>query len=79
MSEMRRRLHSLVRPFEPEEENSAARLRLALEMMAAGLEMQRLNLQRSHPGETPEEISARLSRWMENQPVAPGLRPRPVP
>jgi hypothetical protein len=76
MSERRHLLHSLVCPLEPEVDSCAARLRLALHMMAAGIDMQRLNLQRAFPQESAEEISARLRRWAEEQPVAPGLRPR---
>ena len=78
MSQSRQRLHSLVRPLRPEESDCAARLLLGLEMMHAGLEMKRLNLQRSHPNESPEQIADRLSQWVQNQPIPPGLRLRPL-
>ena len=78
MSQPRQHLYSLVRPLRAEESDSASRLRLALEMMGAGLEMKRLSLQRAHPQESPEQIAERLTRWAQNQPVAPGLRLRPL-
>ncbi len=79
MSDSRRLLHSLVRPLEAEENDCAARLRLALELMGAGLEMKRLNLRRAYPQEGPEEIAARLSQWVQDQPIPPGLRLRELP
>ena len=78
VSQLRKQLYSLVRPLRVEESDSASRLRMALEMMGAGLEMKRLSLQRAHPQETSEQIAERLSRWVQNQPVAPGLRHRPL-
>ena len=74
MNQSRRLLHQMVRPFSPEEECCAARLRLALQMMDAGLEMMRLSLQRAHPEEGPEKIKARLVHWVNDQPTGPGFR-----
>ena len=76
VSQRRQQLHSMVRPLRPEESDSASRLRLALEMMGAGLEMKRLSLQRAHPQESLEQISERLNRWIRSQPISPGLRLR---
>jgi len=78
VSQRRQQLHSMVLPLRSEESDSASRLRLALEMMGAGLEMKRLSLQRAHPQESPEQISERLNRWIQSQPVGPGLRLRPL-
>ncbi|MFN8612941.1 MAG: hypothetical protein U0931_35710 [Vulcanimicrobiota bacterium] len=78
MSKRRQHLHSLVCPVGPGESDPTSRLRLALEMMGAGLEMKRLSLQRAYPQEDPESIAARLAHWVQNQPVAPGLRLRPL-
>lgn len=74
MSENRRLLHQMVRPFQPEEDDCPTRLRLSLGMMEAGLEMMRMSLQRSHPGDSPKETKERLQRWLLDQPPAPGLR-----
>ncbi|MBS2037455.1 hypothetical protein JST97_20875 [bacterium] len=78
MSKRRQHLYSLVCPVEPVESDPASRLRLALEMMGAGLEMKRLSLQRAYLQEGPESIAARLASWVQSQPVAPGLRLRPL-
>jgi hypothetical protein len=75
MSENRRLLHQMVRPFLPEEDDCPARLRLGLAMMDAGLEMMRLSLQRLHPEDGPQEIRERLYKWLLDQPPAPGLTP----
>ena len=74
MNETRRRLHSLVRPFAPEEEDGGAKLRLALEMLSFGIEMKRLSLGRAFSQEDSEAIAARLAEWVQNQPVGPGFR-----
>lgn len=79
MSKRREHLYSLVCPAGSVKSDPASRLRLALEMMGAGLEMKRLSLQRAYPQEGPEEISLRLATWVQNQPLAPGLRLRPLP
>lgn len=68
----------MVRPHRSDESGCASRLRMALEMMGAGLEMKRLSLQRAHPQENPEQISERLNRWIQSQPLGPGLRLRPL-
>lgn len=74
VSESRRLLHSLVRPFRSDEDDCPARLRLTLSMMDAGLEMMRLNLQRRYPEDSPQETRERLYCWLLDQPPAPGLR-----
>jgi hypothetical protein len=61
----------------------AARLRLALDLFAAGEEMKRQSLRRSHPEATEAEIEAMLFRWLRERPGseagdAPG-RSLPVP
>ncbi|MFN8614049.1 MAG: hypothetical protein U0931_41340 [Vulcanimicrobiota bacterium] len=78
ISKRRQHLYSLICPVGPVESDPASRLRLALEMMGAGLEMKRLSLQRAYPQEGPESIAARLASWVQNQPIAPGLSLRPL-
>lgn len=48
----------------------AERLRTALEMCDAGVEMMRLNLRRRFPEEGNEQIAARLSAWLRERPGA---------
>jgi len=68
------RVRQLVQPLGPAEDSCAQRLRLALAMMEAGIDMMRMNLPRGHPGECAEQISARLNRWLEQQPHNPEFR-----
>ena len=42
----------------------AANYRTTFELHAAGVEIMRLNLQRRHPSESPEQITERLHRWL---------------
>jgi Rv0078B-related antitoxin len=42
----------------------AEKFRQALDMMAWGINIQRANLRRRHPGESDAEIDARLQRWL---------------
>ncbi|MBT9585165.1 hypothetical protein IV102_17610 [bacterium] len=58
----------MVRPFGQREDNCASRLRLALTMMGAGIEMMRMNLQRKYPDESEQQIEHRLTHWLEYQP-----------
>ena len=74
VSPNRHLLHQMVRPFQPDEDDCPARLRLTLSMMDAGMEMMRLSLQRSHPEDSPRKNRERLYDWLLAQPTAPGLR-----
>ena len=74
LSESRRKLYDLVRPFGEQEDNCASRLRLALNMMDAGIEMMRLNLQRKYPDESEQQIDHRLIEWLEYQPHSSDFR-----
>ena len=67
-SDSRRKLYDLVRPFGDHEDNCASRLRLALSMMDAGIEMMRLNLQRKYSDESEQQVEQRLTQWLEYQP-----------
>ena len=49
---------------------AAERLRLAIEMFAAGEAMMRQKLRREHPDETDAEIEARLVAWLQERPGA---------
>jgi hypothetical protein len=46
------------------------RLRLALELFAAGEEMQRQNLRRRCPGASEEEIEKHIQEWLRDRPGA---------
>ncbi len=48
----------------------AARLRLALDMFAAGEAMMRQTLRRRFPAETDAEIERRVGRWLSERPGA---------
>jgi hypothetical protein len=73
-SDSRRRLLQLIQALPSEAESPASRLRLALKMQDAGIEMKRLSLQRQFPSDEPAEIRAKLITWLESQPPQPGLR-----
>ena len=51
-------------------ESAAARLRVALELFEAGLEMKRQKLRRDHPDLTGDEIEARVAAWLRERPGA---------
>ena len=67
------RLQQLVALTPPPLFDSAANLRLALQMMQAGIEMMKLTLARRYPDESPAEIHRRWRHWLEYQPSQPGL------
>ena len=50
----------------------AERLRLALELFAAGEEMMRQKLRREHPEAGDDEIETRLLAWLHERPGAEG-------
>ena len=52
-------------------ETAASKLRLALELHEAGVDMMRCKLQREHPGAPPAHIEAMLADWLAAAP-APG-------
>ncbi len=51
-------------------DEAAARLRLALELFEAGLEMMRQKLRRDHRDLADHEIEARLAAWLRERPGA---------
>lgn len=55
-----RKLYEMVRPFGELEDNCASRLRRALTMMSAGIDMMRLNLQRQHLDDSSPGLLAQL-------------------
>jgi hypothetical protein len=56
----------------PEDRAAAAeRLRLALDLYAAGEALMRQNLRRRHPAASEEEIEAQLTSWVSDRPGAP--------
>jgi hypothetical protein len=52
-------------------EAAAARLRAAIEMFEAGVEMMRQTLRRTNPGLADDEIESRLRAWLAERPGAP--------
>ncbi len=50
---------------------TAKRLRLALAMFEAGVEMMRQNLIRRFPNDAPESIEKRLNAWLQTRDCAP--------
>lgn len=61
----------------------AEKLRVALDLCEAGIEIMRQTLRRRHPGETDAEIAARLRAWLQTRPGAehgdaPGRPRRPA-
>ena len=40
-----------------------------MDLMAAGMQMMRLNLQRRYPDDTSEQISVRLRAWLLERPM----------
>jgi hypothetical protein len=53
------------RPLSPEE-----KLRLALDLFASGVELERRKLRRQHPDLTPEAIERLLAEWVSTRPGA---------
>ena len=49
---------------------AAARLRTALDLFEAGVEMMRQRLRRDHPDLAEREIAARLTAWLRERPGA---------
>jgi hypothetical protein len=50
--------------------DAARRLRLALDLFAAGEDMTRQRLRRENPGATDAHIEAVLRRWLQERPGA---------
>lgn len=55
---------------EAEKAQAAERLRVALDLFAAGEDLMRQNLRRRHPQEDEAAIEARLCRWLQERPGA---------
>lgn len=55
---------------ESERQLAVARFRLALDLHEAGVALMRQNLRRRHPGESEQEIDARLAAWLMHRPGA---------
>ncbi len=51
--------------------SDAEKLRQAIEMVDAGIEMMRLNLRRQFPEDSEEDIGERLLAWLHERPGAP--------
>lgn len=51
-------------------DKAAARLRIALELFEAGVEMMWQKLRRDHPGLADHEIEARVRAWLQERPGA---------
>jgi Rv0078B-related antitoxin len=51
-------------------DSPAARLRLALDLFGAGVDLMRQNLKRLDPEAPPAEIEQRLVRWLSSRPGA---------
>ena len=51
--------------------SEAEKLRQAIEMVDAGVEMMRLNLRRQFPDESEDSIEERLRAWLRDRPGAP--------
>ena len=58
----------------------AERFQAALDLHETGVDLMRQNLRRRHPGESAEDIQARLLAWLGDRPPdTPGrLRPPPA-
>jgi hypothetical protein len=54
----------------PSPSDAAGRVRLALELYAAGEEMMRQRLRREHPDASHEEIETMLASWLSERPGA---------
>ncbi|MGH9165946.1 MAG: hypothetical protein ACRDZW_10600 [Acidimicrobiales bacterium] len=52
-----------------EKSDEAARFQAALAMADLGVELMRQTLHRRHPGDSEEEIEARLRRWRTGRPM----------
>lgn len=57
-------------PARGSSEAAAARLRAALAMFEAGVDLKRQTLRRENPGLTESEIEARLRAWLRERPGA---------
>ncbi|MFZ5469763.1 MAG: hypothetical protein ACOZIN_10030 [Myxococcota bacterium] len=53
-----------------ERQAAEARLRIALELFEAGVDMMRQNLRRRFPTESDAQIEGRLSAWLRERPGA---------
>lgn len=51
--------------------DTAARLRLAVDMHAVGVAMRRQQLVRTMPGSDPAAVDAALAAWLRTRPGAP--------
>ncbi len=49
---------------------AAARLRTALDLHEAGVQMMRQRLRREHPNDSADQLRARLGRWLHDRPGA---------
>lgn len=63
------RLRKLIR--KAPELSDSEKLRQAIEMVDAGIEMMHLNLRRQFPEDSEEGIAARLLTWLHERPGAP--------
>ncbi len=61
----------MIDPARGSREAAAARLRAAIEMFEAGVQMMRQTLRRTNPGLTDDEIETRLRAWLAERPGAP--------
>jgi hypothetical protein len=62
--------------MEATSEAMAERVRMALELQAAGIEMKRLALRRQHPDESEEQVAERPRSWLQDlepRDLGPGL------
>jgi hypothetical protein len=51
----------------------AERLRAALDLMEAGIEMMRQRIRREHPELSADEVADRMAHWLQDRPTdAPG-------
>jgi hypothetical protein len=55
-------------------EAAAERLRIALELQEAGIDMQRCRLRREHPSASAAEVEAMLVGWLLHRPGDPPFR-----
>jgi hypothetical protein len=55
-------------------ESAAERLRIALDLQVAGIDMQRCRLRREHPAATPDEVERMLTEWLLSRPGDPPFR-----
>lgn len=71
----------MVRMESEPELTPAEKLRVALDLMEAGIALMRQNLRRRYPTESQQEIDQRLQAWLLERPPAelgePSFRVRP--